>query len=349
MDYNPEKWFRYDMFSKLQETRTLIGEYINANPDDIVLLENASDAANTVLKSMLSPKDKILLLDIAYPMVQNTFQYIKDLIDIDITVIVLDKETINSDEKIIKKVEECVKKQGPFKLVCIDHISSLPSVILPIKELIKLIHQQENTIVLIDGAHTVGHIPLDILDLKPDFYFSNFHKWAFTPKSAAFLYVDKKYQEKIHPNVIGNNYKKGFIEEFNNGGTRDISAYIAVKDALVYRKELGDKKIMEYNHKLAWNAGNEVAKIWGTEILIEDEARIGAMVNVRLPCEDKEIIDKIVYKLLYENNTFLANGKYNDGNYYARFSAQIFNDLSDYILVAELFLKVMNDVKKEKN
>ena len=106
---------------------------------------------------------------------------------------------------------------------------------------------------------------------------------------------------------------------------------------------------MEYNHKLAWNAGNEVAKIWGTEILIEDEARIGAMVNVRLPCEDKEIIDKIVYKLLYENNTFLANGKYNDGNYYARFSAQIFNDLSDYILVAELFLKVMNDVKKEKN
>lgn len=43
--------------------------------------------------------------------------------------------------------------------------------------------------VFIDGAHAVGQLPIDIKQFEVDAYFSNFHKWAFGPKNAAFLYL----------------------------------------------------------------------------------------------------------------------------------------------------------------
>ena len=46
---------------------------------------------------------------------------------------------------------------------------------------------------IIDGAHVIGHINLDIKKIGCDFYMSNIHKWGFCPRSAAILYVDKKH------------------------------------------------------------------------------------------------------------------------------------------------------------
>ena len=39
----------------------------------------------------------------------------------------------------------------------------------------------------------MNQVHVDILELEPDAYFSNFHKWAFAPKNAAFLYLSDKY------------------------------------------------------------------------------------------------------------------------------------------------------------
>ena len=344
MDYHPEKWLRFDIFPLLIEIRQLIANYINALPENIVLIQNASDGVNMILRSLLqTPNEKVLVFDISYQMVLNTLAYLKDTFQIEVTTLILTKETLNSDEKILLKIEEAIIKKGPFKLACIDHISSIPSLIFPVKKLTELL-RKHNIIVLIDGAHAVGHIPLDLSDINPDFYLSNFHKWGFTPKSAAFLYVSKHFQEKIHPNIIGNKYKTNFFEEFNNTGTRDYSAILTIKDALEWRKHYGDQKIMDFNHKLAWNAGLEVAKLWNTEVFIENEERIGAMVCVRIPCEDNELIEKIVNKVLYEYNTYIPTVKFNDGKFYARFSAQVFNEVGDFIKASELFLKALKEI-----
>ncbi len=60
--------------------------------------------------------------------------------------------------------------------------------------------------VVIDGAHAVGALNLDVPSYGADFYFSNFHKWAYAPKSAAFLWVNIKYAAQLNPNIIGNFY-----------------------------------------------------------------------------------------------------------------------------------------------
>lgn len=43
-----------------------------------------------------------------------------------------------------------------------------------------------------------------MMELNPKAYFSNFHKWAFAPKNAAFLYLDDEYLDIVRPVITGN-------------------------------------------------------------------------------------------------------------------------------------------------
>ena len=346
-DSNTEKWYRYKIYEKLNTTRKTIANYVNAEVDDVVLVENASDGVNSIFKSIkFNPGDKVLIFDCAYGMVISTLNYMVDMYQIQFIKLVLDKETINSDQKILIRLEEILEKEGPIKFASIDHIPSVPHVVIPVKEITRIL-KKHNVIVFVDGAHTVGSIPLDIKDLNPDFYISNFHKWAYAPKSATFLYVSKEFQNMVHPNIISFQYKKGYTNEYSYTGTRDYSAYFSIPDALEFRKAFGEKDIFQYMNDLAWEAGKEVVRIWGTEMLILEKNRIGSLVNVRIPCNDEQILNKANYKALYEHNVYVVVFKYNDGNFYTRLSAQIYNELSDYVYAAETFLKIINDLKSQ--
>lgn len=348
MDFNPDFWFRVTIDEKLKELRALLSKFVNCPPEDLVFIQNASDGVNAILRSMITKQEKILMFDIAYPMVHGTLAYLKEVFQIEIEKITVNNEILNSDDLILETVEETIKKsKKPIKLAIIDHISSIPSVIFPVKRLTELL-KKYNIMVLIDGAHAVGQIPIDLTEIAPDFYVSNFHKWFFAPKQSAFLYVSKEFQKLIHPNIITVKYDSGFVNEFDYTGTRDYASIFAVKDAFEFREKLNETEIMKYNHNLAVIAGDEVAKVWGTEVLILNKDRIGAMVNVRVPCESQIEIDEAVKKMLGEKRSFLAVKKFNDGKFYARLSAQIFNEIEDYLKVAKEFIHIIKE-KKEKN
>jgi hercynylcysteine S-oxide lyase len=348
MDFNPEKFIRFTLNEKINETRKIVSEYINAELDNLVLIENASDGINAVFKSLLvNPGEKILIFDISYTSVKNTAKYLKENRGIEIVEIILSEECLNNYEKLLNHIESIVLKNLPIKLASVDHISSVPALILPVKKIISLLRKY-NIPVFIDGAHVVGQIPLDIKDINPDFYISNFYKWAFAPKSVSFLYVKKDFQHLIHPNIISSYYGKGFVWEFAFTGSKDYSAYLCIKDALEFRKKIGEDEIIYYNRNLAWQAGQEIAKVWGTEILIKDKMKTPAMVNVRVPCDDPDLIEKIVKEALFEYNTYIPCFKFNNGKIYARFSAQIYNEISDYLYAANIFKKLFLRERKGK-
>jgi len=259
----------------------------------------------------------------------------------------LDQETINSDDLILQKIEDkIIQSNFTIKYASFDHISSAPSFISPMKRILDLCRKY-GIVTFVDGAHSVGQINLNISDLNPDFYVSNFHKWGYAPKSAAFLYVNKTFQNIIHPNIISNNYKSNFTTEFAYTGTRDYSQYLSIKDCINFRKGFGENELQEYIHNMVVKAGDEVAKIFGTEVLIKDSTRYQFLVNVRLPSDDKELLDKVFKKALYERNIVVVVFKY-DGHLWTRISGQIYNELDDYIQSAKIFMEVLKQVSSQQ-
>lgn len=97
-------------------------------------------------------------------------------------------------------VSQTIENNPSITFATFCHITSAPSITLPIKELIEMAHQKDIP-VMIDGAHALGQIPIDIEELNPDFYLANAHKWLFSPRGSAFLYINPMFQNRIQPPV----------------------------------------------------------------------------------------------------------------------------------------------------
>ena len=91
------------------------------------------------------------------------------------------------------------------KVLFLSHITSPTALLFPIESLIAEARKR-GIFSVIDGAHTPGHIPLNLDALGADFYSGNCHKWLMSPKGSAFLYARPERQAMLDPLVISHGW-----------------------------------------------------------------------------------------------------------------------------------------------
>jgi selenocysteine lyase/cysteine desulfurase len=172
--------------------------------------------------------------------------------------------------QIQQAVQEALKANPDVKLCIFSHISSVPAMIEPVEELTRLAHSF-NALVLIDGAHAPGQITVDVSDIAPDFYLGNCHKWLYSPKGTAFLWVAPSQQTLQHPEptVISSSGDQTFLGRYKYTGTRDYTAFSSVPSALAFVDLLGGHdQIYAYNHGLAKAVAAYLTSAWQTSLLV---------------------------------------------------------------------------------
>lgn len=170
------------------------------------------------------------------------------------------------------------------------------------------------------------------------------------------LYVDKKWQQHIHPVATSFGYPtKDFHEQFSYLGTENMTSYLCIPEALKFRQLLGgEDKIMAYNHQLAVEGAQLVAQIWGTDYLkcvdegcsVSGEEIIPAMCNVRLPGFKATSLNE-GYMTGFQNKILLPMGIVVnvfklDHVWFVRFSAQVWNEIDDFRKCASIILNLLN-------
>ena len=91
---------------------------------------------------------------------------------------------------------------------------------------------------MVDGAHALGSVHLDLASLHADYYVTNAHKWFCAPKGVALLYVAPEVQKDVHPLVISHGYGSGFNSEFMWSGSYNYNIIIYIYIMLVFNKIL---------------------------------------------------------------------------------------------------------------
>ena len=174
MDSNTDRWFRFEMFDQLNVTKEVIAKFVNIDKEDIVLVDNATEASNSILRSFpFEENDEIFFYDINYKTVKKTLEYLQDTKMVKLVKCQLDENTIQSTEKIIEHTKKFLEQhKGTIKFAIFDHIPSTPPFIMPINQLIPLF-KEKGTIVAIDGAHAAGQIEINLKKLNPGIPFSN--------------------------------------------------------------------------------------------------------------------------------------------------------------------------------
>ncbi|CAK9438687.1 uncharacterized protein LODBEIA_P29110 [Lodderomyces beijingensis] len=362
----PDKFLKYDQKHAYVAALKILGQVLNCDYHNLAIVDNATTGVNTCLRSYPFKKgDSIVIQSTVYGACGNTVKFLKDNFGIEFHVV--DLEYPVSDKDILQGFEDKFKKFRPA-LCMFDTISSMPGVIFPHKQMVQLC-KKYNVLSLIDGAHGIGCIPQNLDLLKPDFYVSNLHKWFYVPFGCAVLYVDPKHHRNIHTLPISHSYlsadvelpgeqqKNRLIDRFFFTGTKNFASIQVIPDAHEFRQTIcgGERTIYDYCHNLAVDAGNLVSKKWGTQVLdSKDSTLISTMVTVEVPTnefpsvvEKWSSIDDAVYRRCMGQYKAYTPCLAHNGKLWARFSAQVYNELSDYEVASDVLLKVLKEVSAE--
>lgn len=170
------------------------------------------------------------------------------------------------------------------RLVSVAHVSNVLGTINPVKEMIATAHAH-GVPVLIDGAQSIPHMPIDVQDLDADFYVFSGHK-VYGPTGIGVLYGKETWLDKLPPYQGGGEMIKNVSFEhttFNElpfkfeAGTPDYIGSTALAKALDYVSAIGMDKIAAYEHELTVYAMNRLKEILGMRIFGEAEHKGGVI------------------------------------------------------------------------
>ncbi|RHY29660.1 hypothetical protein DYB32_004976 [Aphanomyces invadans] len=119
------------------------------------------------------------------------------------------------------------------RLVVLDHITSNTATVLPVQRIVELCHARSIP-VLVDGAHGLLNLDLDVATIGADFYVGNCHKWLCSTKGAAFLHVQPEYQHLMRPRIQSHGLDGSFQARFLWTGLQDYSAMLTLPTVLSY-------------------------------------------------------------------------------------------------------------------
>ncbi len=337
MERQPVRFMVDELPAHLRAAAAGLAEYLGADGQDLVFVDNATTAVNAVLRSLVfEPGDEIVTTTHAYNAVKNAIEYVCSRTGAVFKEAAIPFPATGDDAEVIGAVEAEITPRT--RLAVIDHVTSETALVLPIARLIALL-KQRGVPVLVDGAHAPGMIPLALNDLGADWYLGNGHKWLCAPKGCAFLWARPERQAEIHPTVISHGLGQGFTAEFDWQGTRDFSPWLAVTDALAFRRGLGDG-VARYCKGLVGDAARHLAAAWKTEIGTPD-AMGGFMVTLRLPAGVEPTRDaaKALRECLLANHRLETQIFPFAGALWLRLSAFVYNEFEDYSPLAELLAR----------
>ncbi len=297
LERQPVAFLGRDIGGYLAQARAALAPYVKAQADDLVFVPNATFGVNVVARSLdLGAGDEVLSTNHEYGACDNIwsflsrkrgFHYVRQAVSL----------PTGSAAEVAEQIWRGVTDRT--RVIFLSHISSPTAVRLPV-EIICARARAAGIWTVVDGAHALGQIALDLAALGADFYTSNGHKWLCSPKGSAFLYVRRELQPLIEPLVVGwgwganadFSYGSRYLDNMQWLGTNDLSAYLALPAAIDFQAEHQWTAVRQACHDLLRQAVERIGALSGLPALYENSDSFAQMAIAPLP----PIADLLAFK-----------------------------------------------------
>ncbi|KAI0016885.1 putative aminotransferase family protein [Xylariomycetidae sp. FL0641] len=379
-DAAPDPFIALDRHPRMASARAATARVLRCDVDELVLVPNATTGIDTVLKNLdWRPGDVVLCYEVVYDAVRRGLAWLEERHGLEVHCVPVqwpasDDALVDAGVAAARRINATEGKR--LRLAVVDTVVSMPGLRVPFERLTPAL-QAEGAMVVVDGAHGIGHIDLDLGRLRPDFFVSNLHKWFFVPRGCAAFFVRRDRQPLIrtslptsHGFCTREELEQGadpkFIEMFDFTGTADTTNYLCVDAAANFRDRVcgGEEAIRSYCHTVAQQGAAVAAEILGTEIMDCPGSclRDCNFANVRLPLEvlDAEdgsgagkvdpkhaatLVKWLKTTAVKESGMYFQTCLYR-GAFWWRLSGMIYLEVDDFRKGAEVLKALCERVKK---
>ena len=233
LEADPVRFFATDLEGLLDEARLAAAAFIGAPADGFGFVTNATAGVNTALRSApLGVGDEILVTDHGYGACLNAAEAIAERRGAAVRVAQI-PVPVSGPDAVLEAVLSAAT--SATRLAVIDHVTSPTAVVFPIAEIVAALAER-GVETIVDGAHAPGMVDLDVGALGAAAYAGNWHKWVCAPKGAGFLWVSKRWRDRVEPLVVSHGATAAeadrFRATFDWVGTIDPTPYLTVPTAI---------------------------------------------------------------------------------------------------------------------
>lgn len=265
---------------------------------DIVFVRGTTEGINLAAtifgQAFLQPDDEILLSQIEHHANIVPWQMIAKATGARLRVI-----PVNDRGEVLQS--EYAALLGPkTRMVALTQASNSLGTVLPVAEMTALA-KRHGAKVLIDGAQSVSHMPINVQEIGCDFFVFSGHK-LFAPTGIGVVYITPELQDVLPPWQGGGNMIRDVTFEETQfqeaparfeAGTPSIADAVGLGAAIDYVSRIGLPAIGRYEHELLEHATAELARIRGLRI-IGTAANKVSLVSFTLPNRSPEQIGRML-------------------------------------------------------
>jgi selenocysteine lyase/cysteine desulfurase len=231
-----------ELVPEVDRARAKLADLLGAQPEEIALCGNATDAINWVVAGLdWSDGDEVLLSAQEHPAMLWPWTYLQQR-----RAVRLRRFPISADP------ERCLAEIRPLcgprtRLIASSHVSTETGTRVPAGE-IAAWARERGILTLFDGAQAIGDIPVDVGRIGSDFYAGNGHKWLCGPTGTGFLWGRLEQLTRLWPAHVGAGSAGAFAPDgltlqasgkrFEYG-TRDYARWVGMTAALDWLAALG--------------------------------------------------------------------------------------------------------------
>jgi cysteine desulfurase/selenocysteine lyase len=235
-----------------EQSREKIANFINVRPEEIIFTRNTTESINLIAHSWartnLKKDDGIAISELEHHSNIVPWQILSQEIGTRLEYVGIDDNGFLDLEYLVDLISS--KK---VKLVSLSHMSNVLGTIVPIERIIKIAHEN-NIPVLVDGAQSVPHMPVDVKKMDCDFLVFSAHK-MLGPTGVGVLYAKKEFLEKMRPFMGGGDMIKEVFKFHTNynevpykfeAGTPNIADVVGFGAAIDYLEKIGMENVRKH-------------------------------------------------------------------------------------------------------
>ncbi len=264
----------------LQEAgRETVRRFLNARSvEEIIFTRGTTESINLVASSFgqafMHEGDEVIVTEMEHHSNIVSWQLMHDRLGINLRVL-----PITDDGRLRMDLLEGLFSERT-RLVSVTHVSNVLGTVNPVSDIVQIAHSH-GVPVLVDGAQSTPHFPVDVQQLGCDFFAFSGHK-IYGPTGIGVLYGRREWLDRMPPYMGGGEMIKTVSFEhttYNDlpykfeAGTPDYIAVTGLARALDYLSQIGMDQIQRYERDLTRYALDRLSQIEGIRIFGPQDER----------------------------------------------------------------------------
>ena len=274
-----------------ENARRKVGRFINAyNPQEVVFVRNTTEAINLVAQTWgrvnVGQADVIILSMMEHHSNLVPWQLLAQATAAQLEFIGLDSQGL----LVLDDLERLLREFGTrVKLVGVSGMSNVLGTINPIGEISARVHDA-GALLLVDGAQSVPHIPVDVREIGADFLAFSGHK-MLGPTGIGALWARKEILRDMPPFLGGGDMIKSVHlreSEWNDvphkfeAGTPNVAQAIGLGAAIDYLNGLGMASVQAHEQAMAAYAFEHLSTVPNLRIYGPPAEERGGVITFNL-------------------------------------------------------------------